>query len=269
MTKINYVITDKQISFYKDKEVRTVYADSGLNYVIYTSLRNSLINNEPIVATTPKEAINVIKRNPAIVPSVNKRIKELEEANLPTDPFLKFLSNCNDNLLVEGLKLLSKAGTTDMPLTWDGNIILYQRANMLNRSWAPTTFNFGEVMEREEGFNVSSFHNIVDGTCPDSGPVFEVMVKPQDIISLDNRVHSLWKVKRLTQMSRLSLRPSQKEKAEAGIVEFITNCVGDGKQAIRLPYNAGTAAKMVTAMFQNNNQSVNNIVPVQATLAYC
>jgi hypothetical protein len=269
-SSIKYLITDSQITFFKENQVKSVYKESGLNELVFNVLKDCLQSGNLIEIDDSKEYyLEQLRQKPGLIKSVQKRVEELTTANLPTEPFFKFLNKCPDHLLSE-IEVLTKAGTVDMPLTWEGDVVLYQRASYMRNNntysdWAgESSFRMGNVLEGEQ--LVSSFDYIVSKTCCDAGPVFEVVVQPQHITSVNSNSSSFWTVNRLTQMTRLGIKPFRSSQADTGIVEFITNCVGSDKQAIRLPYNAGTASKMVNALFTH---SVNNIVPVKAVLNYC
>lgn len=270
METIKYLITDNQISFYKNEEVRVINKSSNLNGILYSQLKECLPNNNVIdIPVTSEEKVNFLLQNLEKIPTVKDRMGELTSAGLPTEPFVNFLKKCPKEL-IEKVEVLALAGTTSMPLTWDGNVVLYQRASYMQgetlKSWAGDNFAMGHEVNKMS--YVSDFESIVNGTCPDAGPVFEVVVQPQDIVEVRNK--GKWTVQRLIQMSALGLHPAENTKADTAIVEFVTNCVGDGKQAIRIPYNAGTAAKMVNAMFDTPvSASSNQIVPVRTQLVSC
>jgi hypothetical protein len=272
-TAIKYIITDDHITFFKDNEIRSIQQCNGLKGILFQEIKRCLLDGDKeIPAFNHQDAIKMLRARPQLSKPINDRIQALEEAGLPTEPLHRFLENCPEHILND-LEVLSKVGTSAMPLTWDGDVVLYQRSHFNNGSAATSWthedgFIPGQVVDKEQ--SVSSFDHIVNGVCPDAGPVFEVIVKAKDIVSAGtNNIKSLWKVKKLTQMSKLGLRPSANTKAESGIVEFLTNCVGGNEASVRVPYNAGTAAKMVNSLFTHNSEALNNIVPVRSAVAFC
>ena len=271
MSKINYYITPDCLTFYKDGLIKHV--NSNQPY-LFEALKMSLPRGVDYVEIDSRTMFKECLKNGSKAFGAADRLKSLQEANLPVEPLLSFIDKVPTEVLnsPDGYKLIHKVGTPDIPLTWDGNLILYQRSAWVGVN--QTTAGSGRTWVDVESFTP---FKVVTGTeerplqaggfdwvakhCPDSGSVYEVIVQPQHI--LDVLSYGCWELSQVTQLSSLGNYVNCSQKAETGVVEFVTSCSDLGeKTAIRLPYNAGTAAKLLNAMFKNgvSSQALNNIV---------
>lgn len=271
MTQIKYIIDDNQITFSQNGELK-IFTDR--NWVVFENLKQSLIQHGNIgsIITSASNYFKEAVKSRSNKFGIKDRLEALEAANMPTEPFKNFISRANESFLEAHPELVSKAGTVDAPLTWDGNLIMYQRAAWRGHgSWSQDE-SFTAFKTIEGTAKVSEFTAALQ-VCPDTGAAFEVIVQPEDLVSVASDYCGLWVASKITQLAKLGVTRNNLEgqQAQTPIIDVMTNCVGEDGNAIRLPFNAGTAAKLVQSMFDKttNSELMNNIVPVRMAVATC
>lgn len=271
MTQVKYIIDDKQISFYQNNEIKIITEQA---WFAFESLKQALISNGAIgsLMLSAKACLEDLISQRSEKFGIKQRLEALEQANLPTEPFKNFVSRVGEDFLRQHPEFIGKAGSVDAPLTWDGDLIMYQRAAWRDQNklsnWAnDEEFTAFKTLEGET--RVSEF-NAALNVCADTGMVYEVIVQPEHLVGRSGVYQGLWTVSQVTQLAKLGLRPVDKQ-ADTGIVDVMTNCISEQGNAIRLPFNASTAAKLVGSLFDNQTQhsQVNNIVPVRLALSSC
>ena len=260
--EVKYVINEDNIVFYYNKEMRIVNKE---DLYVYNSLRESLVanNNESLrYVVDTRTAIKDSIINKSELFGLDKRIRKLEDEGLPLEPLLNFVDRLPENMLYDN-KLLALVGTTELPLTWTGDIVAYQRASWIPydrrqplESWVSEFKPYHRVSSGSNSLLVVGGFNWTQRQCADTGLTFEVIVQPEDIVNSYYSTHQkstdygMWCVKEVTQLSILGKIVQNSAKATTGVVEFVNSCSELGDQmVVRLPYNMSTASRMVSAMF--------------------
>jgi hypothetical protein len=267
---VKYLVTDEAISFYResDKSVRFVNKDS--NGMVYELLRDCLLTKGTLDILEQdlnlKDCyLSFVKDNKNLF-GIGDRLQSLKDSGMPTQPFERFVSRLPESFFQQerNVQFLSRVGTVDAPLTLNGDVVMYQRASWLNdrdiTNWSSSdSFTSGNVVSSDV-LTVGEF-NWVMGSCPDAGPVFEVLVQPQHILNVGHS--GGWLVQQLTQLSKLSEYLFVKDRSETAVVSFNTNCSNSSGNAIRLPYSAATMSSYVSMLFADKAEALNNVVPVK------
>lgn len=271
MDTIKYLIEDDKITFYKDKQVQVI---DNRKFWVFEALKQSLrdsLNVGELNLDVSAYIKGLIKDRSKTL-GVRQRLEELEAANMPTEPFRLCVERLPSSVLEANPEIIKSLGTTEIPLTWDGNLVLYQRSAWLNNtSWAnDSTFQpFKEVNGKQQA---SSFTDTMR-RCPDTGMAYEVLVRPEDIVAIKgtNSEYTSFEVKAVTQLSKLGTKPKVQQQTQVPIVEYQTNCVGDENNAVRLPFNAGTAAKLVSYLMggHSSEAALKQVTPAPVALVSC
>ena len=248
MTPINYVITDDAITFFRDDQVKIVTREQSY---LFPALQESLLSGlfSFDISQSPRELIlQTIKNNRGLY-ELAERLEALESEGLPTEPFISFISRLDEETLIAGLNKIKIVGTPELPLTWDGSVIAYQRASWVSyqtqeqRDWARAGLRPFDVIEGATQ-TVGEF-SWVQSQCPDTGMTFEVIVQPQHILEFRPAVHrNTLRVSQVTMLARLGETIRDEQRAETSIVEVVSRSSEFGPLAVRLPYSASTAALM-------------------------
>ena len=247
-TTIKYLIEDDRIVFFNAGEIRVA---SSNDFWVFEPLKNALQNgNYAGFEFSPKDyLIEAVEQRKDIF-GIKQRLEELESSEMPTEPFLNFISRLNEENIKELAPLISKVGTTEAPLTWDGDVVLYQRAAWLDSNWVDeTNFAPGNVVQGTSV--VGEFTNIMR-QCPDTGNAYEVVVRPENILS--QRDSNTLYVSDVMQLSQLGERVKKDQRSESPVVQYVTQCIGEANAVFRVPYSADTAAAYVASLFNTNMQ---------------
>jgi hypothetical protein len=285
---IKYAVTEDAISFYDKEEIIVVTSDQKY---LYAALKDSLISNSTIdIIDSPKEFLKKCLKERSSCFGIDKKIKQIEEAGMPIEPFLSFVSRIPERFLKYNPDLLNMIGTVDLPLTWDGNLIAYQRAswikndNEVDAQDIPTSF---KVFDLNRGRRIKKWardfkpfdiamvpQNVCDfnwaqNQCPDTGATFEVIVQPEYIRSILN--HQI-RTSQIIMLSRLGEKVSNDQKSTTMVVDIETGCSEfSGGFAIRLPFNASTSAKLINHMFNQTvkTQQLNKTIKIRVPVTSC
>lgn len=247
-TTIKYLIEDDRIVFYANNEIRVA---SSNDFWLFEPLKDALQNgNYEGLEFNPKDyLIEAVEQRKDIF-GIKQRLEELEALEMPTEPFMNFISRLNEENIKELTGLISKAGTTEAPLTWDGDIVLYQRASWLETNWVDEkNFNPGNIVQ---GKSIVGEFTQTMRQCPDTGNAYEVVVRPENIVSVHNS--NMFYVNDVMQLSKLGEYVKKEQQSEAPVVQYITQCIGEANAVFRVPYSADTAAAYVASLFNTNMQ---------------
>lgn len=257
-TEIKYLIDQDRITFYRENQISVV--EKGSAFQMYESIKEALVNNQETLYFNPKQFLLEAFDQRKDMFGIADRIKQIEEAGMPTEPYRAFVSRLSDSVfkghggsdLIE--TLMQKIGTVEAPLTWNGDIVLYQRS-----AWTK-----GEIISWAEDESFTPF-NVISGktqragefsysmrACPDTGCAYEVVVQPQHIKEINN--YGLWTVSQVMQLAQLGKEMTTMQRSESPIVRYETKCVGDSNIVMRLPYSPQTAATVAEFMLRYNNE---------------
>lgn len=255
-TAINYLIDEERVTFFKEGQIQVT--ERKEKPWLYESLKEALPTGNELLVFKPKDFLLQAFEQRKDCFGIAKRIKEIEAAGMPTEPYMSFISRLDDTLFTEESKtidiveaLVSKVGTVEAPLTWDGDLVLYQRSAWTNsnKSWADDSGDFKPFNVIEGNIYAGEFTYTMK-VCPDTGCAYEVIVQPQHIKSTAN--DGLWTLSQVMQLSKLGTQMSIGQRSKSPIVSYENKCVGDDTIAMRLPYNPVTAASVAEFMLRYN-----------------
>jgi hypothetical protein len=263
---LKYVIQPDSISFYDTDKQKTSIVYKGAHNIIYDVLELGLRENDiELVYTSqyakPTEAVlNKLFQSGKDAYGLRERYEALVSEGLPTKALLNFASRAPMELL-QNQSLMQRVGTVDMPLTWEGDLVLYQRASWLQSTneRTPSFDSFRSSTKWVDSFtpfaiiegegNLASDFDWAMNQCPDTGTTYEVVVQPQPIVSMSYNRQRLYNVNRLTQLSDLGRHIKASQKSTVGVVE-ITSEITDlgGIIAVRQPFNTLTLSNYISAV---------------------
>ena len=265
-SELKYLINDQTLSFFYQDRVCTVHKKETL---LFDTLKRLLLENEVGALTAnlnknTKVYLEEAMRNKEDVLNIgiSKRVKEIEASGMPIDPYLRFIQRCPTEVLLRDPYIITQVGTVDLPLTWDGDIIGYQRAAWIRKDKSQMFWvndqNFTPFQEvvSDSPQQVGNFYWI-QNVCSDAGMTYEALVKPENIqtVSITDQetyTQRCLQTKKVTLLSRLKEVTLSSHLSTTPIVEITTANSDLGPIAIRLPYNASTAAKMLEHLFNNS-----------------
>lgn len=258
-TAIKFLIDDERVTFLKDKEISV--AERQSQPWLYESLKESLPTTGEALAFNPKEfLIDAFEKRKDMFGIAN-RIKAIEKAGMPTEPYIAFISRLNEDLLtgtqnsIDTIEtLIKKVGTVEAPLTWNGDLVLYQRSAWTDSKTYWANDNEFKPFNELTGNLVAGEFSYAMNVCPDTGCAFEVVVQPQHIQKMSSRSTGLWHVSKVMQLAKLGREMTTMQRSESPIVRYENKCIGDETIAMRLPYNPITAATVAEFMLRHNQQ---------------
>lgn len=255
-TAINYLIDQERITFMRDQEIRVVEKDSA--FMLYDSLKTALVNNESTLYFDPKEfLVDAFEQRKSMF-GIAERLEQIEAAGMPIEPYMAFVNRlsptifaCNDTKLIE--TLVQKIGTVEAPLTWDGDIVLYQRSAWANSNtaWAEDSGTFTPFNVVTGDLTAGEFSYTM-GKCPDLGCAYEVTVQPNHVVNV--QTNGVWKVSQVMQLAQLGKEMTTLQRSESPIIRYENKCIGDESIVMRLPYSPVTAASVAEFMMRHNRQ---------------
>ena len=181
--------------------------------------------------------------------SLNSVLTELVDKDLPILPLTKLCQKLSH--LSKGLseKVGSFVAEGDVPLSWDGNLITYARS-----SWIANNYELEDWMDR--GFiphETRTGDNLITGSfnwatknCPDQGRVFDLLVQPQHIINVEDRV---FKSTQVTNISTLEETSSPESRVQ--LIQTETNALGETVY-IRSPFSQGQLSHYISSSLDKN-----------------
>lgn len=217
MNKLNYIITDRAISITINNKRRIVPSDSYVYKVLLQQIKtgsvdlNKKVNFKDFVLDSIYTGSNVY--------GLSDKINKMTESGIPAKPFIKMLSAIPESVLTQNPEILTKAGTKELPLTYSGKIIGYQRSSFLpkgheqGKSWV-SCFEPGTILE---GAQLVSDFEYIKSRCPDMGSVYQVLINPEHIIGYDQHGFT---VSKATQLNMLGKTITEAEKPQAQILHI-------------------------------------------------
>jgi len=181
--------------------------------------------------------------NESIPNSIGKRLNELIALNLPIQPLVNFWQKVRehpDKGMIDTFCTI--AGCKDIPLSWEGDLIMYTRASWVKRSLKPIGFKYEEVEAWSSNFEpgkvvkglnlkVGSF-GWANGQCPDAGNLYDVQVNPVHVIQTSINPIIVSEFKYISHVREHSNAPEK-----VCFIETQTNSLGE-QLIVRQPYSA-------------------------------
>lgn len=209
-----------------------------------------------------------------VVPvSIAERIKELKKQNLPFQPLINFWLKLREHPDAEiREKLGESAGRPGVPLTWDGDLVLYTRASWIPRSagieeitnlvylnglnlnklklsdWSGGQFSPGKTMLSSKPMICGDF-NWITQVCPDAGVIYDIQVNPLHVVNLVRKGMEL-KVSQFTYLSQLEEKSVLTDKIF--FVKVETNTFGE-RLVVRKPYSPESLRGYLSSLVPGNN----------------
>lgn len=256
MTKTKYLIEESQITFYKDGEIKYITEEHPLTFL---AVRDCLISNRDYDLDNHIDIKSLLKRainSKVTALGIKEKLDYLESMNLPTQPLLSFIDKAPIEVLND-TDIIKTVGTLNVPLTWEGNIVLYTRASWIPHSntltdWFSKQFSPNKVLVavQDQPITAGGFYWTM-GVCPDTGLAYEVEVEPEHIMSIKAGEPS--KLKQVKCISCLGESFNVDSQSSSPLVEFETQCNNLGEDyVVRRPYDISTAARLVASMYRDN-----------------
>jgi hypothetical protein len=277
---MQYIVDDKHITIHKDGKSHLISKESNSYFDL---VRNTLLNqgtaNSNLLtwggqlseATAGAFTYNQGKfyfEDEVVPKSIAERIKELKEQNLPFQPLINFwlkLRSHQDESIKE--KLGESAGRPGVPLTWDGDLVLYTRASWVPPSagieeitslaylnkmklsdWSGGEFSPGKTMLSSKPMTCGDF-NWITQVCPDAGVIYDIQVNPLHVVNLIRNGMEL-KVSQFTYLSQLEEKSVLTDKIF--FVKIETNTFGE-RLVVRKPYSPESLRGYLSSLVPGNN----------------
>jgi hypothetical protein len=200
---------------------------------------------------------------------ISEKIVTLLAQNLPYQPLLAFWSKLQSNLHLNSVdidRVVAIAATKFAPITWDGDLILYARANMnqANVAYALRDPSQAPTAPNPTNFTPSDLKlgtlDHISCMCADVGPMFDYLVDPAQILSVNDR---LCTASIGTRISRLNERHSE----VSSMVSL--DASGIGAIVVRNPHDRATALKALPHQAALNSAAVIAGLESQFQMASC
>lgn len=293
---MQYIVDDKHITIHKDGSSHLISRESNsyFDLIKTTLLKQGTANSNLLTwggqlseATAGAFTYNQGKfyfGDEAIPKSVGERIKELEEQNLPFQPLINFwlkLREHPDQEIRE--KLGESAGRPGVPLTWDGDMVCYTRANWVPASadieeitslayldklrlsdWSGGEFTPGKTMVSSTSLKCGDFNWIAE-VCPDCGVIYDVQVNPLHVVSSIRNGMEL-NVSQFTYLSQLEENSALTDKIF--FVKVETNTFGE-RLVVRKPYSPESLRGYLATLLPGNNNMKETEVQTVAIRGGC
>ena len=282
---MQYIIDDNHITIYKEGRSHLISKNSNsyFDFIKSTLLKEGTANSNLLslggqISEATAGAFTYCQgkfyyQDQPIPMSVGKRIKELEEQNLPFQPLINFwlkLRNHPDSDIKE--KLGESAGRPGVPLTWDGDLIVYTRASWVCASWVSPSTNIEEITslayldklklsdwsggEFVPGKTVVSptstrcgDFNWITKVCPDAGVIYDLQVNPLHVVNLGRTGMEL-EVSQFTYLSKIEEQSVLTEKIF--FVKLETNTFGE-RLVVRKPFSPESLRGYLSTLLPGNN----------------
>jgi hypothetical protein len=278
---MQYIIDDKHITIHKDGKTHLISKDSNsyFDFIKSTLLKAGTANTNLLswggqIKQATAGAFNYNKgkfyyEDEPVPKSVGERIKELEDQNLPFQPLINFwlkLKDHPDREIRE--KLGQSAGRPGIPLTWDGDLILYTRASWvppsadkeeitsltnLNRftrlDWSSNKFTPGKTMVSSTALICGDFTWITE-VCPDAGVIYDIQVNPLHVVK-SSPLGGKLEVSQFTYLSQLEEHSALTDKIF--FVKVETNTFGK-QLVVRKPYSPESLREYLANLMPGTNK---------------
>lgn len=277
---MQYIVDDSHITIYKDGQSYLISKKSNSYFgLIKHTLLNQRTPNSNLLSwggQLSEETAGAFTYSQGkfyfedeVVPnSIAERIKELKKQNLPFQPLINFwlkLRKHPDEEIRE--KLGESAGSPGVPLTWDGDLVLYTRASWIPRSvsteeitnlvypniqklsdWSAGNFSPGKTVLSSKPTICGDF-NWITQVCPDAGVIYDIQVNPLHVVNfVRDRIEV--KVSQFTYLSQLEEKSVLTDKIF--FVKVETNTFGE-KLVVRKPYSAESLREYLSSLVPGNN----------------
>lgn len=270
---MRYIASDRLISYFNDqtKTVSFLSVENNSYFqIVREHLRKNLNCNEVTTAAIEGDVAVLVKNlgdtdlvyedgkyflfEEEIPEGIAKKVLELRQQELPYQPLLNYWRKAKQGGLVSQLlcdEIASLIGTRDIPLTWDGDLILYMRS-----SWVKPNEETPWVQNYEPGQKVNQVaicggFTWVSSTCPDAGLMFEVQVNPAQLTP----IYEIGAVTNFKATAMTFIGEVKGKIAESGLffLETKTNTLGD-KVVIRAPYSPESFRAYLTTLVPGDNK---------------
>lgn len=277
--KMRYIASKKLITYYDGRKVSFLSAESNSYYnLVLEHLRKERDNFLGVTEAAQKGDIAVLVNSLAeedfqfkegkyflagkeIPEEIAKKVLELKGKELPYQPLLNFWQKAKEGGLVSQLnpqQITSLVGTRDIPLTWDGNLIMYMRSSWVRQEQTTKWANYLPE-ERVRAEAICGGFNWVSSSCPDAGLMFEVQVNPVHILNVSQNTFT---VKELTFIGEVKGKVSN---SSLYFLETKTNTLGE-KMVVRAPYSPESLRAYLTTLVPGYNKlAEQEVVSVRLT----
>jgi hypothetical protein len=209
--------------------------------LLYTELTGGLVVDGKIDGQTCPEALYL-------------RLVDLINQRLPYAPLLKLWANleANPNLDPEARsQILTVAGTLVAPISWQGDLVLYARPNMLRHNISRLS-EFLDVNSKDPATPSARTYRLstlsyVAALCRDVGTMSDYLVKAGEIVSYQDLQFT---VSKLTKISDLAEQHSE----TGSIVQLQADSIGG--TVIRQPFDPATALAVLDQPVANLSQFI-------------
>ena len=277
---MRYIASKKLITYYDGRKVSFLSAESNSYYnLVLEHLRKERDNLLGVTEAAQKGDVAVLVNSLAeegfqekegryflageeIPEEIAKKVLELRGKELPYQPLLNFWEKAKSGGLVSQViaqKIASLVGTRDIPLTWDGNLIMYMRSSWVKQAQTTKWANYLPE-ERVRAEAICGGFNWVSSACPDAGLMFEVQVNPIHILNVN--ANSSFTVKEMTFIGEVKGRATD---SSLYFLETKTNTLGE-KIVVRAPYSPESLRAYLTTLVAGYNKlAEQEVVSVKLT----
>jgi hypothetical protein len=193
------------------------------------------------------QAGNYLYKGAAVHVSLGQQVQSFIDSDLPILPILNFLDN---TLAIEEdarLNIHELVASGNAAITYDGNIVFYTRASWSNGAlWSMTDLALGE--EVQGNLTVGLLEWTVSG-CPDQGPMSEVVVRPQNIKSIEYGKARVSSYIYIGGPLSMDYNPDTR----LIYIQTLTNSIGE-KVHVRLPYSPETLTAYLSSVAHGSIQ---------------
>ena len=270
---MRYIASARLISYFNDQTKTVSFLSAKTNsyfQIVREHLRKNLNCNEVTAAAIEGDVALLVNSlgdkdlvyqdgkyflfEEEIPEGIAKKVLDLRHQKLPYQPLLNYWRKAKQGGLVSQVlcsEIATSVGTREIPLTWDGNLILYMRS-----SWVKPNEETPWVQNYEPGQKVNQEaicggFTWVSSTCPDAGLMFEVQVNPTCLRPVyEIGVSSSFKATAMTFIGEV-----KGNIAESGLffLETKTNTLGD-KIVVRAPYSPESFRAYLTTLVPGENK---------------
>lgn len=284
---MKYLISDDLITIYSNGQTQLI---SNLSNSYFDLIKSRLLNNQEFsLSWIPTDSYlqettggafryqaGEYFYNDELIPaSIGKRVRHLQNDGIPYQPLVNFWnklkSHPNENVRSG---LAERAGSQTIPLTWDGDLVLYTRASFLPSSLEETfdstnplafralqitdwsgNFEPGKLVQSsDDNFLPCGDFDWINRLCPDQGAIYDIQVQPCHVVSLEQTAFSRtpWlAVSQFRYLSQLQERSSVPEKV--CFINVETNNLGE-RLVVRRPYSDESLRAYLSSLLPGSNK---------------
>jgi hypothetical protein len=174
---------------------------------------------------------------------VYNRVVDLVERNLPYKPLISLFNKLSVGLDSASVQyILANAGTREVPLSWDGNVFLYARANRLTPSQSLERITLADGIALSPTPRKIQLNTLASaaGSCADAGVLFELFVRAEDILAASSGTFAVSSYQRVSEVKEISRTNG------GSYIDLDVDLVGD--VCIRRPHDQGTAMSALNSL---------------------